>query len=644
MRRALKKGLHTSIILSWYCLPKIRPRASHLYLHGRCEILGYIMNQMYTIALGGLLVLSPLSMAMAAEKTVFQLPKINVVANLVEQANTDTLAAVTVIEREEIERKQFSSLQDLLRTIPSISYVNTGGLGQTTGLSIRGTNSNAVLVMVDGQKLASATTGQTAIEHLPIDQIERIEVVRGPRSSLYGSEAVGGVIQIYTRKGTADGIKPYASLKYGSHETYDANVGVDIRKENTWMSASLAGLKTQGLDVLTSKTEEDKDGYKNVSASLKAGHQFNELFAIEVNALHVQGEAEYDGGVNPENEIQQNVYGAGLTFTPNDIWTSKFNVGISQDKYETFDSKKTTGKFDTEKQTVSWLNTIEFNKNHSLVAGVDYLNDKVTSSTDYDEKERNNIGLFTQYIGQFNAVNLQAALRSDDNEQFGQHTTGNIALGYQFNDYYNAYMSYGTAFRSPTFNDLYYPGWANPNLEPEESENIEIGFKGSQLIDWELIGFVNKIDNLIANQNNGQAKIKGIELSLGQNFDALSWNVNYTYQDPENQNPNAKGKQLTFKPAQLFNASLDYKVEDWTIGGSVHAEEKRYTDALNTAKLAGFAIADVRVAYQVTPEFSVQAKLANMFDKEYYTNNSWNGDVYRQDGRTAWVTLRYAMK
>lgn len=298
MRRALKKGLHTSIILSWYCLPKIRPRASHLYLHGRCEILGYIMNQMYTIALGGLLVLSPLSMAMAAEKTVFQLPKINVVANLVEQANTDTLAAVTVIEREEIERKQFSSLQDLLRTIPSISYVNTGGLGQTTGLSIRGTNSNAVLVMVDGQKLASATTGQTAIEHLPIDQIERIEVVRGPRSSLYGSEAVGGVIQIYTRKGTADGIKPYASLKYGSHETYDANVGVDIRKENTWMSASLAGLKTQGLDVLTSKTEEDKDGYENVSASLKAGHQFNELFAIEVNALHVQGEAEYDGGVN----------------------------------------------------------------------------------------------------------------------------------------------------------------------------------------------------------------------------------------------------------------------------------------------------------------------------------------------------------
>ena len=584
------------------------------------------MNHINITTLGSLLLLSPLSIAMAAEEPVHQLPQINIVANLVEQNNAETLAAVTVIDREEIERKQFNSLQDLLRTIPSISYVNTGGLGQITGLSIRGTNSNAVLVMVDGQKLASATTGQTAFEHLPIDQIERVEVVRGPRSSLYGSEAVGGVIQIYTRKGSQDGIKPYASLKYGSHETYDANVGVNARKDNTWASVNIAGLKTQGLDVLTSKTEQDKDGYENVSASLKAGHQFNDFLAVEVNALHIQGEAEYDGGISPENEIQQNVYGAGLTFTPNDLWTSKFNVGISQDKYETFDSKVSTGQFDTEKQTVSWLNTIQFNKNHSLVAGVDYLNDKVTSSTDYDEKERHNIGLFAQYIGQFDAVNLQAALRSDDNEQFGQHTTGNIALGYQFNDHYNAYVSYGTAFRSPTFNDLYYPGWANPNLQPEESKNIEIGFKGSQLLDWELIGFVNKIDNLIANQNNGQAKIKGVELSLGQNFDALSWNVNYTYQDPENQNLTAKGKQLTFKPAQLLNASLDYKVEDWTIGGSVHAEDQRYTNAQNTAKLAGFAIADVRVAYQVNPEFSVQAKLANMFDKEYYTNNFYTGD------------------
>lgn len=601
------------------------------------------MHYLNKMALSCCFALSPLSVALAAEPS-FQLPTINVVANLVAQHNADTLAAVTVMNREEIERKQFNSLQDLLRTIPGISYVNTGGLGQTTGISIRGTNSNAVLVMVDGQKLASATTGQTSFEHLPIDQIERIEVVRGPRSSLYGSEAVGGVIQIYTRKGATDGIKPYASFKYGSHDTYDANVGVDVRQDQTWMSASLAGLHTQGLDVLTSNTETDKDGYENLSASLKAGHQFNEHLTVEMNALHVQGKAQYDGGVDPENEIQQNVYGVSLNLTPNELWSSKLNLGISQDQYESFDAGMSTGVFDTEKHSLSWLNTFEFDPNHSVIAGIDYLNDKVTSSTDYDEKQRSNVGVFAQYIGQFDALNLQAALRSDDNEQFGQHMTGNIALGYQINDAHHAYVSYGTAFRSPTFNDLYYPGWANPNLKPEESKNVEVGLKGSQFIDWEVIGFVNKIDNLIANQNNGQAEIKGVELSLGQQLDTISWNVNYTYQEPENQNLNAKGKQLTFKPSQLFNANVDYYVEDWTIGGSVHAEDERYTDAQNTAKLSGFAIADVRVAYQVSPELSVQGKLANVFDRTYYTNTYWTGDLYRQEGRTAWLTLRYAMK
>src|SRR5690606_5278904 len=162
----------------------------------------------------------PLSAAMAADQ-VHQLPVItNTVANIVEQDSQKTLAAVTVINREEIERKQFTSLQELLRTVPGVTYTNSGGLGQPTSISIRGTGSTAVLVLVDGQKLGSATSGQTSFEHLPVDQIERVEVVKGPRSSLYGSEAVGGVIQIFTRKGTQNGVKPFASLKYGSHETY----------------------------------------------------------------------------------------------------------------------------------------------------------------------------------------------------------------------------------------------------------------------------------------------------------------------------------------------------------------------------------------------------------------------------------------
>ena len=601
------------------------------------------MHLIHKTILGSFFVLSPLSLAIAAESNV-KLPTINTVANLTEQENSKTLAAVTVIDRKEIERKQFNSLEELLRTIPSVAYTNAGGAGQTTGISIRGTASNAVLVLVDGQKLGSATLGTTAFEHLPIDQVERVEVVRGPRSSLYGSEAVGGVIQIYTRKGSQNGVKPFASFKYGSHETYNANVGVDIRQDNSWANVSLAGLKTQGMDVTTSSTETDKDSYENYSVSLKAGHQINDQVVVDANVLHVNGETEYDGGVNPYNKIQQNVYGIGLTYSPVEAWTAKFKIGRAEDQYETFDGDQSTGEFNTAKDTFTWLNTIQLHPNHTLLVGFDYLNDKVTGSTNYDEKERDNLGYYTQYLGEFGQFDVQAALRLDENEQFGDHTTGNAALGYRFNDHYNAYVSYGTAFRSPTFNDLYYPGWANPNLVPEESENIELGFKGSQWLDWEIAGFINDIDNMIANSNNGQAKIKGVEVSLGKTHDALSWNMNYTYQDPENRNTGLKGKQITYRAQQLFNANVDYTMDKWTVGTSVHAEDQRYTDAANTKALGGFAIADVRVAYQATPEFSIQAKLANMFDKEYYTNSNWDGSLYRQDGRTAWVTLRYAMK
>ena len=600
------------------------------------------MNHLSTTALGGLLLLSPLSMAMAAEKSIFQLSEMNLVANLVEQKNADTLAAVTVIDREEIERKQFNSLQDLLRSLPSISYTNAGGVGQTTGISIRGTGSSAVLVMVDGQKLGSATTGQTAFEHLPIEQIERVEVVRGPRSSLYGSEAVGGVIQIYTRKASQEGIKPYAAFTYGSHQTYKANAGVNLREQDTWANLNVAGVKTQGLDVLTSASETDRDAYQNASISVQAGKQLNDTIAVEVNALHIRGEAEYDGGIDPENEVEQNVYGLGLHFSPNAMWNSKLKLGITEDYYQTFEGQKSNGVFETQKQSLSWFNSIRLNDNHSIVAGIDYLNDEVTSSTDYDEKERDNIGIYAQYLAQFGRLSLQTALRSDDNQQFGQHTTGNAALGYHFKDTHSAYLSYGTAFRSPTFNDLYYPGWSNPHLVPEQSKNIEIGVKGHQTIDWEVIGFINEIDHLIANQNNGQAKIKGIEVSMGQNLAAWSWNMNYTYQDP--QNSELKGKRLTYKAAQLFNANVDYNFDKWSIGGSLHAEDQRYTNATNTTALAGFALADVRVAYQVSPELMLQAKLANILDKTYYTNNAWTGDLYRQEGRTAWLTLRYAMK
>ncbi len=607
--------------------------------------------------ISSLFTLSPLSVAIAAENVV-QLPTINTVANLVEQDSQKTMAAVTVIDRTEIERKQFNSVEELLKTLPGVSMKNSGGAGKATSISLRGTNANAILVLVDGQKIGSATTGQAAFQFLPIDQIERVEVVRGPRSSLYGSEAIGGVIQIFTRKGTENGIKPFASFTYGSHETYDANAGINIKTDKSWATLSVAGEHTQGIDATDTPTERDRDGYKNYSVSLKAGHQLTDQLALDVDALHVDGTTKYDNSyaVNPEQKIQQNVYGIGATYNVNDLWSTQVKLGRAEDKEDTLSANKSQFVYDTTKDSVSWLNTLNFNKNNTLLLGYDYINDKVKGSgvKDYVEKERDNHGYFAQYLGNYNQVELQAALRLDDNEQFGTHTTGNATLGYRF-DQAMVYASYGTAFKAPTFNDLYSPYGGVLDLDPEQSKNYEIGLKGQfQTFDWELNGFYNEIDDLIVWRPDApgswnwyasqidKARIRGAELSLGQTLANWKWNVNYTYQDPENRSEGAaKGKQISYRAKQLFNASADYTMEKWTVGGTVHAEDKRYIDAdgLNTASLPSFATADTRVTYQATPEFSIQAKLANMFDKQYQTSQGYN-----QDGRTAWVTLRYAMK
>jgi len=278
----------------------------------------------------------------------------------------------------------------------------------------------------------------------------------------------------------------------------------------------------------------------------------------------------------------------------------------------------------------------------------------VSGTKAYAVKERDNKAYFAQYLGSFGSFDVQGAVRQDDNEQFGNHTTGSATLGYRFNDAVQSYVSYGTAFKAPTFNDLYWPGSENPTLVPEESENYEIGFKGViSNVQWELNGFYNEIENMIVwapnasgnyvPSNVDKAKIKGAELSLTQQLNDFVWNVNYTYQEPENETAGSNGKQLLLKPTQIFNASADYTMDKWTVGASVHAEDKRYTNAANTTELGSFATVDTRVTYQATPEFSVQAKLANMFDKEYSTNYS-NSTLFNQEGRTAWLTLRYAMK
>ncbi|AOA57488.1 TonB-dependent receptor domain-containing protein [Acinetobacter larvae] len=610
--------------------------------------MSYKSNTLYQ----ALLLLTPFSAAWAVE----QLPTIHMTANNMTANRTvlndqNTMAGLTVIDREQIERQQFQTLEELLKTVPSLSFRNSGGMGKTTGISLRGTSSQSVLVLVDGQKIASATTGTVAFEHLPIDQIERVEIIRGPRSSLYGAEAIAGVIQIFTRQaGHADGMKPYASVSYGSHESYKGNIGVNLRQGASWANLNATAIKTQGINATRPTAwghDPDRDGYESSAFALKAGHQFSDQFEISSNLLSVDAKNEYDNGPDAHGNIKQNVYGLAAKYKPVDRWQSELKVGRTEDKLESVEYG-TKSKIDTLRDNISWLNSLTLQPNQLLMLGIDYQHDKVNSSTNYTQNKRDNTGYFVQYLAGFGAVNVQAAFRFDDNQQYGQHSTGNATLGYHLNDHYHAYATWGKAFRMPTFNELYWPadpvfgGGGNPDLKPEQAENLEIGLKGSQYLDWQLNAFMNNIDHMIVGwpaQNVDKARVKGIELVLGQNLHQWVWNLNYTYQDPKNRSGAYKNKQVVYTAKQLLNFSADYKIDKWLIGGAVHYEDKRFVNAANTQQLSDFTTADVRVTYQLTPTMSVQAKLANMFDKTYQSTADYN-----QDGRTAWLTLRYAMQ
>ncbi|HPY40780.1 MAG TPA: TonB-dependent receptor plug domain-containing protein, partial [Thiolinea sp.] len=243
------------------------------------------------------------------------------------QTADETLAPVTVITRKEIEKTQAGSVAEVLQQTPGLSLTSSGYMGKQTSVHLRGTNDSHVLVLIDGIKVGSATLGTTPLELLPLAQVERIEVVRGPRSSLYGSEAIGGVIQIFTRKGSGTkGIQPNASVSYGSFNTAKANVGLSAGSgEGAWFNLNAATERTDGInaqdyyttylpDFSTAKVyEKDKDGYKNNSISLRAGNRFENGISAEAGVLQAQGESEFDGQYQNENHFKQQVTHGKLT-------------------------------------------------------------------------------------------------------------------------------------------------------------------------------------------------------------------------------------------------------------------------------------------------------------------------------------------
>lgn len=593
--------------------------------------------------------------ALAADGAPTDLDQVVVTATRTPQSLADTLASITVIDRERIDRLQPASLPELLRGTPGLTFANNGGAGKITTVSLRGAGGSQVLVLVDGVRIGSASAGLAAFQDIPVDQIERIEIVRGPFSSLYGSEALGGVIQIFTRR-PEGAFAPHVSVGLGSFDTHRANAGIAGKAGNGWYSINAAHERTDGIDACRGSgtlfvgcftDEPDKDGYENNSLSLQGGYRFNDAWDAEARVLRAQGHNEYDGSFANEADVVQQVAGAKLRYKASDALSITLNAGRSVDESDDYKDGEFSSRFDTHRDLGSLQ--ADIGAGTGLISlGFDWQRDAVDSSTAFDESQRINRGVFGQWQGDFGKQSVQASVRRDDDSQFGGETTGSLRYGFAFTEDLKLVASYGTAYRAPTFNDLYFPGFSNPDLNPETSRTFELGLRGKHASGgWSLSAYQTRAEDLITFDavsflpaNVDRARIRGAEATL--DFAVAGWTVlgTATWLDPRNDSEGFNQDNfLPRRARQSGRIDVDRSIGNFSFGGSVYAEGQRYDDLANLTRLPGYSLVDLRVGYALDSDWSLQLNANNVFDRAYET-----AAYYNQPGRNYMLSVRYQPK
>ena len=571
----------------------------------------------------------------------------------------ESLASVSVINREDIDRLQPLTVTDLLTGLPGVSLGNLGGLGQQTSLFMRGTNATHVLLLVDGVRVGSVTAGLAAFEQIPVEQIDHVEVVRGPRSSLYGADAIGGVIQIFTRHGQpGGGLQPSFSLTTGSNNLLRGQAGLSGGDEHAWYNIGVGAQYTRGINscrigaaeafTACGIDEPDRDGNRNKNLTASGGYRWDNGAELSGTWLRNLGEVEFDGDYQNRSRTVQQVAGSSLSFNPADAWKTTLSVGQNLDRYDNYVNRDFTGYIGSRRDQAAWQNDITVAPNQLLTLGVDWQGERVDSDTGYLDTRRTNTAGYAQYQGTFGRQEIQLSARRDHNGQFGNHNTGGAAWGYRFDHGLRLSASYGTAFHAPTFNDVYFPyGYSNPNLKPEEPRSAELGLN-QRLTHWNwgINAYQTHIDQMIALGNDSvplnisKARIRGVEGKLGVELDGWQVQGYLTWLQPRNEDggPN-DGKLLIRRPQRTARVDLDRQFGAFGLGATLNAASHSYADAGNLQAVPGYATTDVRASYHFTPDWQVEARLANAFDRHYET--VW---YYNQPGRSLFLTVRYSPK
>ena len=597
-------------------------------------------------------VLAPLAFAQAPEDAVV------VTATRFPQARSQTLQPVNVITAEDIAQGGQQTLVEVLQALGGVEIASNGGYGQPSSVFMRGANSGHTLVLVDGMRIGSATLGTTPFENIPLSQIERIEVVPGQLSSLYGSDAIGGVIQIFTKSGKYAPVTS-ATAGVGTYGTASVSGGVTRTVGNTDLSLNLAYFESKGFDATKptapfGQHNPDRDGYQNTNVSGKIAHRLDTRNELGLTLFQSDGRAHFDAGPTTDDLNHQTLSAFSL-YSSNQItdsWQSLVRAGQSQDK------STTTGAFPsffgTRQPQFTWQNNIKLGPG-TAIAGAEYLEQHVKSDSGFVQDHRTIKSALAGYAGTYEKHDWQGNIRRDDNSQFGNHTTGLLGYAYRLTSELRLRVGAGSAFKAPTFNDLYAvdPTFffiPNPDLRPESSRSKEVGLNyqvGTNR--FSATYFENRITDLIVlvtdpvtfvstPQNLNRARIKGTELSYQGFFGGLQANALLTLQDPVDEET---GKLLPRRAREYGSLGVGNATGPWRFGAEVTASGARFDSAGEdpAKKMHGYALLNLTVSYALARDWSVQARWNNVFDREYELAQNFN-----TPGSNVFLALQYQLR
>lgn len=581
-----------------------------------------------------------------------------VTASGVPQLAKDVLADNVVITAADIAKSGAISIVDLLQQQRGMEIGRNGGVGSVSSLFMRGGNNTQNVVLIDGVRVGSSTTGGATWAMIPLAQVERIEIVYGPLSSLYGADAMSGVIQIFTKKATAS-FSANATAAIGSYGLKKLGAGIaGSSAEGFSYAFNIARDKQDGFSASTPASGPytyniDNDGYELNSASARLAYQIEKDTSIGINLLQSKLDAQFDAGPTQNDFNIQKLTNASAfaQFKPMSHWSSRLQYAQTKDDGYT-DASYGKSFFITKQNSLNWQNDFTFDKNVlQLVA--ERREEDVTNTTKALNRERSTNSLAASYVAKFDQHLASASVRYDNSSQYGAKTNGSVAYGYKLSDEWRVNASYGTSFRAPTFNELYYPGFGVSSNKPEYSKNAEVGlYFDNNIVQWSAVYYSNKARDLLVSTNVcpvekathpygcsynvNRATMSGLTAGASVILGDFTMRASLDIQNPKD---DTTGLRLARRAKQHGSLAMEYTLASTKFGVETVFSGQRFDDVANKKNSAGYALLNLYVSHDFNQNWNVLARWNNALDTKYELAKNYN-----TPGANGFVAVNYRFK